>query len=515
MAEPTDHELLGEFARTGTERAFAALVARHINLVYSAARRFTSDDTLAEEISQAVFILLARKAGGISSRVVLSGWLYQAARLTAANALKEKLRRQKREQEACMQSNLITTQTDDAWKQLAPALDDAMGALREADRNAVLLRYFENKPLAEVGTALGVSEDAARVRINRAIDKLRQLLAKKGVTLGATAITGAVAANAVQAVPAALALSITTAAITGTVTTTLLSTTPMNWIILKAIAVSLAAALTAGTITYVVAHREVTQLQVANDSLKQQVNTLGQQRDEATASIAGLRGEIEQIKQDKSELLKLRGEVGGLRQQLGQVKNENARLKANLPIAQPLQPRTQVGSASTETSALNHCINNLRQIDAAMQQCALEHRLSATNTVTGDDILPYLMGNKLPECPAGGTYTFGRLDQSPTCSIPGHALPETVGSPAAEMETGQFVEAIMRDLPQRPSSAELREAAASYARDHNGTQPRGINQFLFYLKQPGPKMTAALDAYKQSHNNSMPTNVVELAPYFN
>ena len=154
MAEPTDHELLAEFARTGAETAFATLVRRHVNLVYSTARRFTSDTHLAEEIAQAVFIVLARKAGGISPRVVLSGWLYQTARLTAANAVKQNLRRQQREQEAYMQSTLTPPEADDAWKQIAPLLDDAMGGLNERDRNAVVLRFFENQTLAQVGAAL-------------------------------------------------------------------------------------------------------------------------------------------------------------------------------------------------------------------------------------------------------------------------------------------------------------------------------------------------------------------------
>src|SRR6266481_5082985 len=104
MPELTDHELLAEFARTESETAFATLVTRYVNLVYSTALRFTGNPHQAEEISQAVFIILARKAGKLSSRVVLSGWLYQTARLTAANLLKVEIRRQQREQEAYMQS---------------------------------------------------------------------------------------------------------------------------------------------------------------------------------------------------------------------------------------------------------------------------------------------------------------------------------------------------------------------------------------------------------------------------
>ncbi len=106
MPELDDHELLGEFARTESEAAFAALVARYVNLVHSTALRFTGNPHHAEEITQAVFIILARKAGKLSPRAVLSGWLYQTARLTAANFVKGEIRRHHREQEAYMQSIL-------------------------------------------------------------------------------------------------------------------------------------------------------------------------------------------------------------------------------------------------------------------------------------------------------------------------------------------------------------------------------------------------------------------------
>jgi RNA polymerase sigma factor (sigma-70 family) len=223
MTEMTDHELLALFAGKGDEAAFAALVSRHVNLVYSAALRFTGDSHHAQEITQAVFLILSRKAGSISSSVVLSGWLYQAARLTAANFLKEQRRRQSREQEAYMQSTSNQTDAGEAWKEIAPLLDAAMGSLRPDDRDALLLRFFENKSLADVGAALRVSEDAARVRISRALEKLHRLLTKQGATLGVSAVAAALAANAVQAAPAGLAGAIATATLAGT--TGALSTT--------------------------------------------------------------------------------------------------------------------------------------------------------------------------------------------------------------------------------------------------------------------------------------------------
>jgi RNA polymerase sigma factor (sigma-70 family) len=335
MAEPTDHELLTRFACTGDEAAFAALVTRHVNLVYSAALRFTRDTHRAEEITQAVFIILARKAGGISAKVVLTGWLYQAARLTAANALKENFRRQQREQQAYMESTLNSADTEDAWQQLAPVLDEAMSALRTADRDAVLLRYFENKPLAEVGAALGVSEDAARVRVNRALEKLRSLLAKQGVTLGATAIAGAVTANAVSAAPVALATTITTAALAGATTTaaTILTTAKiitMTTLQKITVTAALAAAIGAGVYEAKQAHdvqNELQKLQAQQAPMTEQIHQLQAERDKATNANALLKDELAKNERNKMELMKLRGQAGQVQTAVQQLAKAQAALK--------------------------------------------------------------------------------------------------------------------------------------------------------------------------------------------
>ena len=255
MPELDDHELLAEFARRESETAFAALVARYVNLVYSAALRFTGNPHHAEEITQAVFIILARKAGSLRHGTVLSGWLYQTARLTAANFVKGEIRRQHREQEAYMQSTLNEPDAA-AWEQLAPLLDEAMGGLGETDRNAVVLRFFENKTAAEVAAALKLTEAAAHKRVSRALEKLRRFFTKRGVILSAALITGAVSANSVQAAPAGLAATVTTTATKGTAISAALITLvkgtmkTMTWVKLKfAIGVGVTALLAGGAAT--------------------------------------------------------------------------------------------------------------------------------------------------------------------------------------------------------------------------------------------------------------------------
>lgn len=265
--EPEDQQLLAEFVRANAEAAFAALVQRHLGLVYSTALRCTRNPDHAEEIAQAVFIILARKAKDLSPRVVLSGWLYQTARLTAANFIKGEFRRQRREQEAYMQSTLREPEPE-TWTHIAPLLDEAMGTLGETDRTAVVLRYFENRTAAEIGVTLRLTEETARKRVNRALEKLRKYFTRRGHTFSATAIAGAMAAHSVSAAPVGLAHTISTLAVTqgaaaGGSTLALVqgALKIMAWTQAKtAIVASVAILLTVGTTTLVLHHHPANNL---------------------------------------------------------------------------------------------------------------------------------------------------------------------------------------------------------------------------------------------------------------
>jgi RNA polymerase sigma factor (sigma-70 family) len=214
-----DMALVQEYAQSNSEQAFATLVSQHVNLVYSVALRQVRDPHLAEEITQSVFIILVGKAKSLSPKTILSGWLCRTARYVSATTLSIQRRRQFREQEAHMES-ILNEPEPGVWNQIAPLLDEALNCLGEKEHDAVVLRVFDGKELKQVGAAMGTTEDAARMRVNRGVETLREFFTKRGVTLSATAIAGAVAANSVQAAPAGLAATIAAAALSGTTITT-------------------------------------------------------------------------------------------------------------------------------------------------------------------------------------------------------------------------------------------------------------------------------------------------------
>ncbi|HTI70281.1 MAG TPA: RNA polymerase sigma factor [Candidatus Limnocylindria bacterium] len=200
-----DTTLLRRYAQEGDESAFTELVQRHVNLVWGAACRITQDPDLAKDVSQTVFADLARKATKLPSHTIVAGWLYRSATLAAQTAVRTNSRRARREELAMMQSPPSQDANSNAGQVLQPYVDQALDALPEADRDAVLLRYFSGLNFTQIGDATGTSDDAAQKRVSRALDKLRHHFVQRGIDLSQGAVAAGLSLAAAQAAPPEIA----------------------------------------------------------------------------------------------------------------------------------------------------------------------------------------------------------------------------------------------------------------------------------------------------------------------
>ena len=377
MNSQTDSELLQAYAERRFEAAFTELVRRHVDFVYSAALRMVRDSQLAEDVTQGVFMALSRNAAQLTNRPVLAGWLHRTAQNIASQTIRTDVRRRAREQIAASMNESFTTEPEPLWEQITPFLDGAVNGLREQDREALLLRYFERKSAREIAQTLGTSEQAAHKRVSRAIERLRQILDKQGITAGAAGLVTAISVNAVQAAPAGLttAISSTVAAAGATVTTTatIIKTIAMTTFHKALIVTAIAAAV--GT-PLIIQHRSVFTLRQENRSLLEQNEQLAALPSE-NQRLSNLLAQASNFqssptKQDR-ELLKLRGEVGVLRQQTNELRKlqaENQRLRFRLATndsAVPTAPKDSwalVGYADPE-AAFQSAFWSMNQGDSA------------------------------------------------------------------------------------------------------------------------------------------------------
>lgn len=332
-----DGELLETYARQGNEASFETLVNRYVNLVYSAAWRQTGDREQARDVTQAVFVILARKAGSLGSKTILSGWLYRTSHFVALEALRAERRRKLREA-TMIQSTECEEKAEDLWEKVSPKVDAAMEQMKDIDRNAILLRFFQGKSYGEVAAALGVNEAAAKKRVNRAMERLRQLLSRRGITSSSSVLSAALAANAVQPAPAAVVSLAPLLTMKGAAAVSAVSTSStveiltegalemITWSKVKMTACAAALCLAGGTVTVgvkyareVAEHSRLAERQSATES----ASTAGMSTIDPQ-----LADEVARIERENASLRQQAQEIHGLRAEVSQLNTRRRDLAA-------------------------------------------------------------------------------------------------------------------------------------------------------------------------------------------
>lgn len=311
-----DAELLRRYAEEKSEEAFAELVRRHLDLVYGVAHRQVGGDAhLAQDVAQVVFTALARKAPSLASRPVLAGWLHRSAQFAAIDVVRAERRRRTREEEVHAMSDRITPAENSPpdWEKLRPLLDRTIAELGEQDRDAVVLRFFNGRSFADIGASLRLTENAARMRVERALEKLRTHLARQGVTSTTAALAAGLVHQAGVAAPAGLAATVTGATVGAGAAAGGWFVTFMSMTKLQLGIVSTVAAL--GAVGYVSEGK-------AQAALRQEIAQLNAQQG-ANASLRGENqrladaiAEVEMLRRDDVELERMAQDVARARQRV-------------------------------------------------------------------------------------------------------------------------------------------------------------------------------------------------------
>jgi len=328
----TDAQLLERYTRDRSEDAFSEIVRRYLNLVFSAALRQVRQPQLAEEVTQSAFVDLARQARTLGPNTVLSAWLYQVTRRTAIDVIRRESRRQIREQVAHELTAMNAPDTD--WTQIEPLLEEGMDALEDKERTALLLRYFERRSLAEVGQALGINEDAARKRVSRSVERLREFFVRRGVSVSAVGLTATITTNAIQAAPAALGPVVISAAFASGTAVTVSTAAISKIVAMTTLQKALFATTLVAATACVYQAREASNARAQARAAQQQENSFSNQIDQLTRERDDLSGQLASLNEGRSnsggnDVLRLRNEVGQLRSQLAAA----SRARVEVPAA--------------------------------------------------------------------------------------------------------------------------------------------------------------------------------------
>ncbi len=453
-----DIALLRRYADNSADDAFAELVRRNVDFVYATAFRQLRNTHRAEEATQTVFIDLARKAKTLCTRSDLNGWLYLATHYAARGMVRQEVRREARERKAAMSDDILSDATASPdWEKLRPVIDVALRDLEETDRSVLLLRFFRDYSFSHVGRAVGITEDAARKRVERALDKLHVALARRGVTSTAAALATAFANQPLVAAPAALAGSATSAALSGAAAG-MASAGILGFMSATKLAIGVTSAAAVLTVGFGLRERHVAQeREEAAQAASAQVERVTKESDDLRRQVAG-------AERDRAEILRLQAEVARLQSEL------------SAKAAPPAKAVSSV-AASEQQNMMGH---NLRQIAAAREQFTLENNrapASMAELVGPDKIIKRL--NSV----AGEDYS---------------ALPM---SGALQVTTPGGVSAIFTPEDRPPPSPM--------------SQSEPMRQLMEITRRVGPSIARATDAYRLAHGKLPPGGDRNaLLPYF-
>lgn len=545
MNDHTDAQLLSAYAKHSSEPAFTELVRRHVDLVYSAALRMVCDAHLAHDVTQGTFIALAKNAGQLTDRPVLAGWLHRTAQNLAAQTVRTDVRRRAREQEAVAMNETPSAEPAISWQEIAPHLDAVLGDLQDTDRDALLLRYFQQKTAHQMAEILGISDEAAQKRVNRAVERVRDVFAKRGITIGASGLIVLISANAVQSAPLGLAVTISAAALTGSVvtsSTTFAVTKTIAMTTLQKSLVTAAIAVLAGAGIYETRQAgqlrdQVQAIHQQESPLRAQIQQLQNERDDLTNRLAELTGELAKNQINERELLTLRSQAARLsdpnrallsatndtrdslvkdwlarEDQLKQAVQNNP--EKSIPEFQLLSEQQWLDAAmndkfDTDTN-VNHDLADLRHAAennfAAIAQSGLTKYLKANNGQFPTDLSqlqPYFSsplddailqrweivpGSVNPSVGVGDTVITEKAAVDESLDSRWSIGPNGFG--AGNYESSETTSAL----------ATIKPAMAAYAAANNGSQPSDPSQILPYLTTPEQQ------AAYQTLLKNMPTN---------
>lgn len=459
-----DVEMLRRYAEEGSQAAFNEVVRRHVDLVYGAAlRRMGGDPHRAAEVAQQVFTALARDAQKLARHPQLRAWLHTATRNAALNLMTSEQRRLTRETEAlALESTGAAGRSDPDWSRLQPLLDGAIDELPESDRTAVILRFLERRPFAEIGAALKVSEDAARVRTDRALDKLRAVLARHGITSTGAALGAMLSSQPSVAAPAGLAaaLALKSLAAAGAGVSAIAAVSIMSTKLITTAALSALLAFSIGAYVGRTHEPSAPPAQPSPETTRQSqlIAALQQDKQRLAAEVTGLNLEVARMRTAEAE------------------QAEQAARRSAAPVTMRTKsPNIGVPLYEQQTMTLN----NLRQINAARKQFHLENGRAAGSITDLVGVGRYI---KTVRTVGGEDYSALTMepDQPLTVTTP-DGVSVTFDPSGATTTKPEIPPAV---LHEQKVQASVMKAVEAYRAAHGGANPPNEAAIVSYFNTP-------------------------------